>query len=232
MTDDRDAAWLPTEAYDAWLVILGGRPLDGTRPRLDVRPAAGLVDRSPRRGQAGERARSRPRPLLAARPAPRRAARAGRACPRVRCSPRAPACPPCSSGCTGCARAVPQPASRRRRPRSPRPRSSASPGSTGSPRSVVRWSRDATRCPGWRSCCPPRSTTCCCRPTSPRSRRARWSRSWPAGSRSWPTSSRGAAPPSTASPPTRCAARSTPGGRPRRCTTSSGRPRARRCRRR
>ena len=34
-----------------------------------------------------------------------------------------------------------------------------------------------------RGCCPSRWTTCCCRPTSPRSRPGRWSRRWPASLR-------------------------------------------------
>ena len=82
----------------------------------------------------------------------------------------------------------------------------------------------------WPRCCPSRSTTCCSRPTSPRSRPVRWSPRWPGGCSWSPTSSRGAGRPSTGSRRARSAARSTPAGRRSSCTTSSRRCRGRRCR--
>ena len=82
----------------------------------------------------------------------------------------------------------------------------------------------------WTRCCRSRSTTCCCRPTSPRWRPGRWCRRW---RERWPwppTSSPPAARRSTGSPRRRCAARWTPAGPPTTCTRCWRRTRARRCR--
>ena len=79
--------------------------------------------------------------------------------------------------------------------------------------------------------CPRRSTTCCCRRTSPRSRPARSRPGWRASSTWPPTSSPRAAPPSTGSPSRRSAARSTRAAAPPTCTTCSPPARPPRCRR-
>ena len=73
----------------------------------------------------------------------------------------------------------------------------------------------------WRRCCPSRSTTCCCRPTSPRWPPARSSRTWRRHlALTVADIESGAARPSTGSPRRPCVARSTRAGRPARCTTS------------
>ena len=64
------------------------------------------------------------------------------------------------------------------------------------------------------------SSTCCCRPTSPRSHPARSRARWPSSCGWPPTSSPAAAPPSTGSPPTPCGAASTPVGPSTRCSTA------------
>ena len=123
--------------------------------------------------------------------------------------------------------ASPAPArSRRRPPRCCSPRT---------PR--LRWTGNRPRHRTWTPArprstppCPSRSTTCCSRPTSPRSRPARCCRrspaSWP-----WPRTSRAAAGrPSTGSRRPRCAARSTPAAPARTCCASSRRTPGRRCR--
>jgi hypothetical protein len=228
MTDDVDAAWLPTEAYDAWLVaspakrwttlarawlasprlvsVIGSRIGDKTVNALSPDlPRSWLVGlRGDVLSELTELARER-----ALAPGP------GTASLVERLRWKRVAWPPASS---------------RWLRSSPRWRSWGSPGSMRCRRSGGCSSPTRSHPTPWRRCCPRRSTTSSCRPTSPRSRRDRSSRSSPASCPWSPTSSLEAGRRFTGLRPRRCDARSTPAGPRPRCTTSSPRPRERRCR--
>ncbi len=222
--------WLPTDLVDTLGAAAARRAVGRAGPDLAGQPADAGAGRVPRhRRQAVERAGARagrrahgrdPRDDaggaggVARRRVPgrrdRRAVR-GRA---AALAAAAPAAEPRRPGALDGHRGRRARGHRARRPGVVRPGPAGRRGRQG----------DTRRWPG---CCPSRSTTCCCRPTSPRSRPGRWSRSWPGGCSSSPTWSRAVGRPSTASPPARSAAPSTPAGPRSSCTSSSGRCRGR-----
>ena len=164
--------WLPTPAYDGWL----DEPVEVrwatlARAWLTSTRVAGLAGSQDERGQA-HCAAARPRPGPHGAPGG----------PRRRPAPTWPRCPPaprrrprrCRPGCAGRRRAaagrlhedlvtwtMTEAAAAR----------AVTGGRAGGPRpGAARGRRRRRRGRAGRGCCPSRWTTCCCRPTSPRSR--------------------------------------------------------------
>ena len=172
-----DEVWLPTPAYDGWLDDpVATRWAALARAWLASTRVAGLVGGRDLRGRTLATARPRPGPHGRARRPGRRARRPRRAAARCGAPTTDVAVGP--AALAGAASRRPA-AGRPRRPgRSRRPPGSASRAAARSPghgRLLAAGDDDARGGRPRRGAAADRSTTCCCRPTSPRSRPARWS---------------------------------------------------------
>ena len=207
-TDEHDAAWLPTDAFDVWSAgTVADRWARLALAWLENPRLVGLVGTRLQR-QAGQRPRPRPGAVLAGRDPAGRPGRDRARCRRCRCSRPAPASRRWSRGWPGCARGA-RPRARRPPPgRWRRPPWSASSGSAGSPthgRALLAGEDPAARRTGRARAAAARAGRPRAAPGRPDRGRARAAgpATWPTTSPRWPTSSPGAARPSTGSPSVR-----------------------------